>query len=208
MKLRKSVAKGLALGIIISNLPLYSFANETNLEENKYTQELSNIETKEDLQKSAQKAVRNGEIDTWIENLENMPTARNSLTSAVVDSKIYCIGGYNGSSRLNTVEVYDPATNSWEIKTSMPTARSSLVSEVVDGKIYCIGGYNGSLCLNAVEVYDPKTDSWETKNSMPTKRAYLTSAVVDGKIYCIGVSLSSAYNSSTNIVEVYDPATD
>ena len=181
MKLRKNIAKGLVLGTIITNLPTYSFAD--NLK-NDFYNEISNIETKEDLQKSAQKAVKSGEIDTWIEGLASMPTYRHDLTSAVVDGKIYCIGGYGSSAYLNTVEVYDPKTDTWETKTNMPTDRYALTSAVVDGKIYCIGGYNNRI-LNTVEVYDPKTDTWETKANMPTKRYLLTSAVVDGKIYCI-----------------------
>ena len=36
-----------------------------------------------------------------------MPTNRENLTSEIVDGQIYCIGGYDGSSRLNTIEVYD-----------------------------------------------------------------------------------------------------
>ena len=197
MKLRKNIAKGLVLGMIITNLPLYSFAS--NLK-NDFYNEISNIQTKEDLQKSAQKAVKAGEVDTWIEGLTDMSTIRGYLTSAVVDEKIYCIGGYNGSSRLNTVEVYNPTTDSWETKSSMPTKREGLTSTVIDGKIYCIGGYNGSSRLNTVEVYNPTTDSWETKSSMPTNRSGLTSVVVDGKIYCIG-----GYNGSSylNKVEAY-----
>ena len=203
MKFKKYIAKGLALGIIVSNLPIHSFANYT---ENKYYNEISQIKTKEDLQKSAQQAMRSGEVDTWIEGLADMPTSRAELTSAVVDGKIYCIGGVGDSSRLNTVEVYDPVADSWEEKAPMTTNRSGLTSTVVDGKIYCIGGYANRNYLKTVEVYDPKTNTWETKTNIPTARGYLTSAVVDGKIYCIGGQINSS--SRLNTVEVYDPKTD
>lgn len=199
MKLKKIIVKILTLVVISNNLTTYPFANYTN---NEYFNEISNIQTKEDLQESAQKAIKTGTIDTWITGLANMPTPSYSLASVVVDDKIYCIGGYNGSF-LNKVEVYDPATNSWETKASMPTPRSGLTSAVIDGKIYCIGGYNGQ---NKVEVYDPATDSWETKTSMPTPRVNLTSVVVGGKIYCIGGFDGSS--TRYNTVEVYDPAAD
>ena len=204
---RQLIAKGLVLGMFFTNISTYSFANDINLEENKYAKEISDIETKEDLQKSAQKAVKSGEVDTWIEGLASMPTKRAYLASAVVDGKIYCIGGYNGSSSYsNKVEVYDPKTDTWETKANMPTGRRNLTSAVVNGKIYVIGGLDGSSYLNKVEVYDPKTDTWETKANMPTSRDRLTSAVVDGKIYCIGGNNSSS--SYLNKVEVYDPVTD
>src|SRR5699024_8895633 len=74
----------------------------------------------------------------WI-NASDIPTARYGLTSGVVDNKIYCIGGYNGTS-LNKNECYDPYTNTWSTKTIMLTARYGLASSVVDNKIYCIGG--------------------------------------------------------------------
>ena len=51
-----------------------------------------------------------------------MPTARKGLGVTSVDGKIYAIGGFNGS-YLNTVEEYNPATNTWSTKTGMPTAR-------------------------------------------------------------------------------------
>ena len=167
---QKIISKILMVSLISTNAITYSFANEVNLKENKYLKEISNIETKEDLQKSAQKAVKSGELDTWITGLNSMPSGRAYLTSAVVDDKIYCIGGttFDGSAS-NSIEVYDPKTDTWEIKTPMPTSRHSLTSAVVDGKIYCIGGYGGSN-RNIVEVYNPKTDSWETKSPMKMSR--------------------------------------
>ena len=206
MKLNKITAKGLTIGVIMTNVSINSFSYHKI--EDKY--EINQIKTKEDLQKSAQKAIKAGEIDTWIEGLANMPTSRQCLTSAVVDGKIYCIGGSNGSSYLNKVEVYDPITDTWETKTPMPTDRGHLTSAVVDGKIYCIGGYRNSSQgrLNTVEVYDPVTDIWETKADMPTARYNLTSGVVDGKIYVIGGYGQVGSNLHLNTVEVYDPITD
>ena len=202
MNKNKIVAGGLAVGTIIACVPFNSFANNT---EDKY--EINKIESKEDLEKSAQRAVKAGEVDTWITGLASMPTARSSFTSEVIDGKIYCIGGRNAiNSYLNTVEVYDTKTDTWETKASMPTTLGDFTSVVVDEKIYCIGGQIELGYRNkTVYVYDPATDSWETKTDMPTARTDLTSAVVDGKIYCIGGHNGSVY---LNTVEVYDPATD
>lgn len=76
--------------------------------------------------------------DFWTTK-EPMPTARVTLGAAVVDGKIYAIGGYNGS-YLSTNEMYDPATDSWVTKTSMLTPRSKFGTAVVENKIYIIGG--------------------------------------------------------------------
>jgi len=65
-----------------------------------------------------------------------MPTARLSMGTAVVDGKIYVIGGgQTETSKLSVVEVYDPATNSWDItKTPMPTARGAFGTGFILGR--------------------------------------------------------------------------
>ncbi|MDO9098650.1 MAG: MopE-related protein, partial [Candidatus Methanoperedens sp.] len=60
--------------------------------------------------------------------------------AAVVNNKIYVIGGWISSGAVATVEVYDPATNTWTNESSMPTARYLLAAEVVNNRIYAIGG--------------------------------------------------------------------
>ena len=150
-------------------------------------------------------AASDKEYDCW-NQLKDMPTARSATTSAVVDNKIYVIGGFSSSNvYLNTVEVYDPITDTWSTKKAMPTARSGLTSATVNGKIYVIGGYSSAKGLiNTVEVYDPITDTWTTKKSMPTARHSITSAVVNDKIYVMG-----GYNSGIlTTVQMYDTTTD
>jgi N-acetylneuraminic acid mutarotase len=138
------------------------------------------------------------------------------LGVAVVNGKIYAIGGFNGNSPLSVNEQYTPALNEWTAVSPMPTARSGFAVAVYDNKIYCIGGTIGTLSGNSDfvgnnEVYDPGTDTWQTEASMPTPRADLTASVVDGKIYLIGgmeYSSTSPYYVETNITEVYDPSSN
>jgi N-acetylneuraminic acid mutarotase len=146
-----------------------------------------------------------------------MPTGRWELSTCVVDGKIYAIGGAGPVYQaLRTVEVYDPATDTWTTKSEMPTARQGLSTSVVNGKIYAIGGGAGSSdsyayveTYSAVEVYDPATDTWTTRAEMPTARGFHSANVVDGRIYVIGGShASSPHVNRVRTVEVYDPATD
>jgi N-acetylneuraminic acid mutarotase len=147
---------------------------------------------------------------TWTRKAD-MPTARWSQTSAVVNGKIYVIGGYTGEPDgiiLSTLEEYDPLTNTWIRKADMPTARCDMIgsSAVVDGKIYVIGGDifdSDWKCIPTVEEYNPATNTWTRKADMPTPRWSLATCAVDGKIYAIG----GAPNSITglNVVEQYDP---
>jgi N-acetylneuraminic acid mutarotase len=97
-----------------------------------------------------------------------MPTARFACAGAVVEGILYVIGGNpNGSSQLNVVEAYDPATNEWSTKSPMPTARDSISAAVQDGIIYVVGGYNNSDGrLNTVESYNPATDKWAEESPL------------------------------------------
>jgi hypothetical protein len=51
-----------------------------------------------------------------------MSTARWNAAAGVINGKLYAAGGWNGTTTFVTLEVYDPATNSWETKVSMSAA--------------------------------------------------------------------------------------
>ncbi len=158
------------------------------------------------------------ESGTWTQKAD-MPTARCVMDSAVVDGKIYVIGGapvnYGATA---VVEEYDPATDTWSTRADMPTARQMETVAVVGGIIYVIGGNEGLPAgdrdLSVVEAYDPATDTWTRKADMPAARCGPTSAVVDGIIYVIGgMSATPAGYQADDVevlstVEAYDPATD
>ncbi|MCP4709585.1 MAG: hypothetical protein GY869_13240 [Planctomycetes bacterium] len=145
--------------------------------------------------------------DSWIFKTP-IPTPRARLDGAVVNSKLYAIGGTNSSRTVvGIVEEYDPSTDTWATKTPMPTARKNLSCNTVNGKIYAISGRdNSDFILDVVEEYDPETDDWTTKTAMPTARMCTHSSVVDGKIYVIGGTLPGG--SRSTVVEVYDPVDD
>ena len=42
-----------------------------------------------------------------------MPSKRRALTACVLDSRVYALGGYDGSSWLNTVECFESRTGEW-----------------------------------------------------------------------------------------------
>jgi N-acetylneuraminic acid mutarotase len=152
--------------------------------------------------------------DSWTSK-KAMPTARGGLGVAVVNGKIYAIGGLNNDTQLGITEEYNPVTDTWTPKTPMPTPRSGFAIAVYQNKIYCIGGTTGdsenfvSGFTGVTEVYDPASDTWETKVPMPTPRADLCVNIVNGKIYCIGGKkywgVDSEYQE-LNVTEVYDPA--
>jgi len=143
--------------------------------------------------------------NTWaLTPKASMQAPRSGLAAAVVNNKIYAIGGRDESS-LTTVEEYDPETDRWETKANMPTARSALATVTVNNRIYVIGGVNGSNHFDDVEEYDPETNTWQTKTNMPTARSALAAVAVNNKIYAIGGQKGSSLSWEN---EEYDPATD
>ena len=141
-----------------------------------------------------------------------MLTARGEFGVAVVNGKIFAIGGLNGDGfPLSITEEYNPQTNQWTSKAPMPTPRSGFAIAVYLGKIYVIGGSVGNGFVGNNEVYNPVSDTWEPKTSMPTPRADLCANIVNDKIYLIGgkkYSSASPFFNETNLNEVYDPAND
>jgi N-acetylneuraminic acid mutarotase len=141
-----------------------------------------------------------------------MLTARGEFGVAVVNGKIFAIGGLNGDGfPLSITEEYNPQTNQWTSKAPMPTPRSGFAIAVYLGKIYVIGGSVGNGFVGNNEVYNPVSDTWEPKTSMPTPRADLCANIVNDKIFLIGgkkYSSASPFFNETNLNEVYDPAND
>ncbi len=153
-----------------------------------------------------------------IQDLTPPPSERGYLTSAVVDDKIYVIGGLDMTTLTDvtdTVDIYNPSTDTWTTGTSMPTARAYLTSSVVDGKIYVLGGGDiHNNIKNTIEMYDPLIDMWVSSDPnandstpsvqdltpMPTARDELTAATVNGKIYVMG--------GWTDTIDIYNHFTD
>lgn len=128
--------------------------------------------------------------DHWVYDLDNPgagwdttyakhPFPRDHMGSLSMRGKLYSVGGQTGHDGPNptqdydTVEVYDPYTDSWSTLADMPQTRSHIEpgSFTLNGKIYVTGG-NTSPCCPALRkeiiVYDPDVNSWSTVCDMPT----------------------------------------
>ena len=61
--------------------------------------------------------------------LEPMPIARSGFGVAVVDGKIYAIGGWNGCF-LSTNEMYDSETDTWTTKVTLASFQTDELSTI------------------------------------------------------------------------------
>lgn len=125
-------------------------------------------------------------------------------------NEIWVFGGFDGRARVvDTIEVYDPAANTWRDDVApLPTPMHHANVAVVGDRIYVTGFLRaGSFTADGrVFEYDPALDRWSEKTSMPQARIRGASAVgvIDGKIYVAGGLRSGTRAEFSS----YDPTTD
>jgi N-acetylneuraminic acid mutarotase len=139
--------------------------------------------------------------NTWTTKAP-MPTARHHLQTAVVDGKLYALGGRilgdgvpsedmdEALSNFNRNEMYDPQTDSWTVLQPMLTKRSGFAAAASsDGNIYVFGGEGIGKVIDSVEKYNPKLDKWTYEKPMPTGRFGLKSVSFGDRIFVLGGQL-------------------
>jgi N-acetylneuraminic acid mutarotase len=150
---------------------------------------------------------------------EPMPIPVFSYTSAVVDNKIYIIGGsgaWQSSGEppppvINQTQIYDTQTNSWSSGKLIPelvinAAAVATTGDKAPKRIYVFGGRTGVDGTTLCQVYDPKTNLWATGTGMPTARFGLAATVVNDLIYVIGGFPNFSFISNPFTVnEMYVP---
>jgi len=104
------------------------------------------------------------------------------------ENKIYAFGGCYGHPfvLLNTCEVYDTTTNTWERLPDMAEVRSAPAACQVDGKIYVCGGHDNHTYLTSCEVLDTRTRTWSRAATMQTLRGAHSSVAYDGRVFACG----------------------
>ncbi|MDD4325657.1 MAG: kelch repeat-containing protein [Candidatus Bathyarchaeota archaeon] len=146
------------------------------------------------------------QTDTWA-SVTSIPNHVAGYVSAVLDNKIYVIGGSTeeppiGWYAVNTTQIYDPATDAWTFGADIPETVEGAVGCATTGsmapkRIYVFAGHdeNGHRDLN--QVYDPIIDEWITA----VKQNFygygeLATTVIDDLIYAIGGSYSELVSSN------------
>ena len=127
----------------------------------------------------------------------DMPTARNSHAAAVIDNKMYVVGGRQfveqdgeyANVNVASLEVYDPEAAAWETLAPLPQAAGGITAASLDGKLYVFGGEQWvpeQTVIAEAWVYDPALDQWASVPDMPTPRHGIAAGAVGNRIYVIG----------------------
>ena len=125
-----------------------------------------------------------------------MPTPRYNLGVVVENNIIYAIGGIgglnNGNSVLNTVESYNPATDTWTEESPLlidkEAASVGLVGTALTGfTIVAADGYlQSDEDSGDNEGYDAATNTWTSLTSDPEPRSFACAARIGTQLYAAG----------------------
>ena len=133
--------------------------------------------------------------------------SNSELAFAESNGKLYLLGGYPATRiTARTVQVYDIASNRWELGPQLPQPNNHGMAASVNGKIYLIGGQTTAddpSYVSTVYELDPATGVWVAKAPMPTARSSGVAVVHNGKIYVAGGRPPRGSDFA-----VYDPATN
>ena len=114
--------------------------------------------------------------------------ALDHIQGVVVGKRLYYIGGLRQFPQpaVDTVYIYDPATDRFSRGASMPRPRGAGGVAAYGGKIYYAGGLHDGEAVPWLDVYDPASDTWLQLRDMPRARDHFQAVVVSGKLYAIG----------------------
>ena len=135
--------------------------------------------------------------------------ANSEFALAESNGKIYVMGGYPASRQTSrTVQIYDIASDRWQLGPELPHPNNHGMAAAVSGKIYLIGGQTtddqeGATAVDQVFELDPAKGAWVEKARMPTARSGGVAVVHGGKIYVAGGRVPRGSDFA-----VYDPAAD
>ncbi|MBI2347524.1 MAG: kelch-like protein [Deltaproteobacteria bacterium] len=117
-----------------------------------------------------------------------MPMARSAGATAVVNGKIYVVGGR--PPRGSDFAVYDPAADTWTKVPDLPTQRNHIAAAAINGRIYVAGGRfepgNTSPMTDALEIFDPANNQWSQGRRMPTVRGGVNGVAANGCFHVFG----------------------
>lgn len=92
-------------------------------------------------------------------------------------------GGSSGEGSLDTVESYDPASNTWTHVIYMTSPRSGLRAVMHDDDVYLVGGHEGGLHQPSVEKVDVRQRRLTVLRSMSRVVRSVSAVALEGNIF-------------------------
>ncbi len=166
-------------------------------------------------------AVYDPATDAW-QTIAPMPAGRNHAAGGSDGQKFFVFGGRTGGNTVSigfdSVQIYDPATNSWTSSGQpgstirpLPQRRGGMGKAVFfKGEFYVMGGETTSSgtgqvsgnVYNRVDVYNPMTNTWRLETPMVTARHGIFPVLANGRILVAGGGIQAGHSAST-VFEIF-----
>ncbi|XP_033465798.2 kelch-like protein 33 [Epinephelus lanceolatus] len=163
--------------------------------------------TKDDVMKSAYSydPLKN----SW-KRLADMHEFRSNFSVVVHEERLYAIGGDKEiNTNVDSVEMYNPDTDSWSFVQPLDQALSGYAVTVIDGGFFISGGFNCKyVCLVSMFLHHPERGTTYLAD-MTHDRAQHCMEPLRGHLYVAGgvCNLRKFYTDQL-ACEVYDPVAD
>ena len=142
----------------------------------------------------------------------NTPGARNECGFAAVNGKLYLLGG---DGPVMQVDIFDPATATWSKGAAAPAIMHHFQAVSLGDKVYVLDAFSDRNYPNQIPLantysYDTKTDTWQPLAGLPEgrRRAGAGAAEYKGKLYLVCGIQHGHTSGTTNMFDVYNPATN
>jgi hypothetical protein len=120
----------------------------------------------------------------------NAPAARQEVGAALVDGKVWVVGGLNASGTTARVDSYDPAANRWAQGPDLPVALHHLAVAAFRGELVVVGGFQASsgdlYSRPSDRVFALRGGAWVDLPPLRRPRGASAAAVVAGILYVTG----------------------
>lgn len=131
------------------------------------------IDETEDMHSTTEFAEYDPAANKWIE-LAPLPAGRSSHNAAVIDEKLFVVGGWNltgqspGAWHIDAL-VYDFANPKagWQKLPQPKFTRRALAAGIWKGKLFAMGGIDEKRPSMKVNLFDPQTGKWSKGPNMP-----------------------------------------
>ena len=139
----------------------------------------------------------------------NQPMERHEHAYVAVGDLFYLVGGRNE----RPVQVYNPASNSWDTRSAPPFQMHHFQAVAYQNKIYVMGafteGFPYEKPIPNIYIYDPATDEWSEGPEIPEDRRRGGAGVVvyQDQFYIVSGIQNGHADGHVTWLDRYNPAT-
>ncbi len=142
-------------------------------------------------------------IGEW-QSTSQLSAGRSAHTCESYNNFVYVIGGTDGSSQYDLIDVQytninnDGTLNNWQSTTSFPVGRSNHISFVDNAHIYLIGGWDTNILFSSINA-DGTLGNWDSTSALPEGKLALSSVVHNNYVYILGGFTNTAQSGVNGV---------